>query len=169
MSTNDRTDNGVIDWARISYFCLLCIAGSFIAYFGQPLIHGNTEASGIIVNVFSILAGFLVTILTILGEPNFALGRSWRSTAVNKDNYYNRLYRHKSLFILYLVVLASVFASSLLMHKFPDSIFTIWLERFYLGCAVIAFGLSLKLPGRLMDLQMSRFNELVEQRKQKNG
>lgn len=122
-----------------------------------------------IVNVFSILAGFLVTIMTLLGEPMLFRGATWRSEAVKRSNVYRRLVRHKWLFILYLLVLGLIFISTLITKKFPDHYTVHWIERIYLGLATFAFCLSLTLPSRLMNLQLDRFDELVEAKKKSGG
>ena len=154
-----------IDWHRISFFTFSVAAGCAAGWFGQPLIHGNNEAIGVIVNVFSILAGFLVTIMTLLGEPSLFRGRTWRSDAVKKSNIYRRLARHKWLFITYLSVLGFVFVATLFAKRCPDCTAVIWLEHVYLGMATVAFIMSLALPHRLMSLQMARFEEMVESRR----
>lgn len=153
------------DSPRIIFFIVALILSALAGWFGQPLIHGNKEAIGVIVNVFSILAGFLVTIMTLLGEPSLFRGRSWRSEAVRRSNVYRRLVRHKWLFITYLSVLGLVFASTLITGKHPEHEAVIWLERIYLGLSALAFILSLVLPSRLMSLQLARFDELVDERK----
>ena len=159
-----------LDWKRISFFLVTVAIGFAAGWFGQPLVHGNSEASGVIVNVFSILAGFLVTIMTLLGEPSLFRGRTWRADEVRKSNVYRRLVRHKWLFITYLSVLGIVFLTTLIAKKYPDQQIVVWSERIYLGLATIAFILSLALPHRLMHLQMSRFEEMVEsRRKGKDG
>jgi len=153
------------DWNRIGFFTLSVASGCAAGWYGQPLIHGNNEAIGVIVNVFSILAGFLVTIMTLLGEPSLFRGNTWRSDAVKKSNVYRRLARHKWLFITYLSVLGFVFVATLLTKRDPDYFAVIWLERVYLGMATVAFIMSLALPHRLMNLQISRFEEMVESRR----
>ena len=154
-----------IDRGRLGFFTVILILGGLSGWFGQPLIHGNAEATGVIVNVFSILAGFLVTIMTLLGEPSLFRGRTWRADAVRKSNVYRRLVRHKWLFIGYLLVLGFVFLATLVAKKTPDAPMVVCLEKIYLGLATVAFLLSLTLPHRLMNLQMSRFEEMIESRK----
>lgn len=154
-----------IAWGRISFFVFSAAISCAAGWYGQPLIHGNNEASAVIVNVFSILAGFLVTIMTLLGEPSLFGGRTWRADAVRRSNVYRRLIRHKWLFITYLGVLGLIFASTLIANQNPDHRVVIWLERIYLSLAALAFVLSLILPGRLMELQLSRFDEMVETRR----
>ncbi len=154
-----------IDWKRNGYFAGSLAIGALAGWFGQPLIHDNNDASSVIVNVFSILAGFLITIMTLLGEPSLFRGRTWRADAVRKSNVYRRLVRHKYLFITYLVILGLVFVSTLIFKKYPQSNVVLWLERVYLALATIAFLMSLALPHRLMTLQLSRYDEMVESRR----
>lgn len=154
-----------MDWHRIGFFLGALGASGFAGWFGQPLIHDNSEAVGVIVNVFSILAGFLVTIMTLLGEPSLFRGRTWRADAVKRSNVYRRLIRHKWLFIAYLLVLGLVFVTTLVTKMYPEHVAVIWLERGYLSLATLAFIMSLILPSRLMNLQLARFDELLESRK----
>ncbi len=154
-----------IDWNRIGFFTFSVTSGLAAGWYGQPLIHGNNEAIGVIVNVFSILAGFLVTIMTLLGEPSLFRGKTWRSDAVKKSNVYRRLARHKWLFIIYLSVLGFVFVATLLTKHCPECLAVVWMERAYLAMATVAFIMSLALPHRLMNLQLARFDEMVECRR----
>lgn len=154
-----------IDWFRIFFFCICLGAGVLAGWLGQPYIHGNNDAIGVIVNVFSILAGFLVTLMTLLGDPGMYRGRTWRSDAAKKSSVYRRLIRHKWLFILYLSVLGLIFITTLIFKSAPDSSFVLWMERVYIGLAAVAFLLSLALPQRLMNLQLAKYEELIEIRR----
>jgi hypothetical protein len=154
-----------IDWIRIVFFIIAAALSVLAGMYGQPLIHGNADAIAVIVSVYSILAGFLVTVMTLLGEPGLFRGRTWRSEAVKRSNVYRRLVRHKWLFILYLLVLGLIFVSSLITNKTPDSDVVTWIERIYMALASLAFMLSLALPQRLMNIQLSRFDEMVNERK----
>lgn len=154
-----------IDWKRVAVFAVISTASILTGWHGQPLVHGNDEARSVIVNVFSILAGFLITVMTLLGEPGLYRGRTWRSDAVKRSNVYQRLVRHKWLFISYLVVLALVFATTIVAKRQPASELLKCLEASYLGFAAFAFCYSLLLPSRLLDLQLARFDELVESRR----
>jgi len=153
------------DWPRVGWFCVVVALSAWAGWWGQPWIHDNAEARGIIVDVFSILVGFLMTIMTLLGEPGLVRGRTWRSDAVKRPNFEQRLVRHKWLFVSYLAVLALAFMASLVIRHAPDSPLVASLERWYLGCAVFAFIYSVLLPFRLQRLQLERFDELVEARR----
>lgn len=154
-----------IDWKRIALFVAAILVSVLVGWLGQPFVHGNDEARGVVVNVFSILAGFLITVMTLLGEPGLYRGRTWRSDAVKRSNVYQRLVRHKWLFITYMLVLGLVFVTTIVAKRYPEDIAVIRLERIYLGLATMAFILSLMLPSRLMSLQLARFDELVESRR----
>ncbi|MCC3256149.1 hypothetical protein [Xanthomonas campestris] len=154
-----------VDWSRTGLFAAIAVFSAAIGWYGQPFIHGNEEARDVIVNVFSILAGFLITVMTLLGEPGLYRGRTWRSDAIKRSNVYQRLVRHKWLFISYLIVLALVFLTTIVTKRKPDGQQVACLEALYLGFATFAFIYSLMLPSRLLNLQLARFDELVESRR----
>ncbi|WP_093533093.1 hypothetical protein PWP89_15085 [Stenotrophomonas rhizophila] len=154
-----------VDWSRIGIFAATAVISVVIGCHGQPYVHGNDEARGVIVNVFSILAGFLITVMTLLGEPGLYRGRTWRSDAIKRSNVYQRLVRHKWLFISYLIVLALVFMTTIVAKREPDGRLVSCLEMLYLGFATFAFIYSLMLPSRLLNLQLARFDELVESKR----
>lgn len=154
-----------VDWDRIGRFAAIIFISAVVGWYGQPYVHGNAEARGVLVNVFSVLAGFLITVMTLLGEPGMYRGRTWRSDAVKRSNVYQRLVRHKWLFISYLTVLALVFVTTIVAKRGPNSREVEWLEGFYLGVATFAFIYSIMLPSRLLNLQLARFDELVESRR----
>ena len=154
-----------IDWKGAVTVLVALALSAAAGWFGQPFVHGNDEARGIIVNVFSILAGFLITVMTLLGEPGLYRGRTWRADAVKRTNVYRRLARHKWLFVIYLVVLGLVFCTSIVSRRYPDCIAVVRLEQTYLSFSAFAFIMSLLLPGRLMNLQLARFDELIAERR----
>lgn len=156
MASVSEFDFGRVCFVVVS-FVVACIGG----YFGQPFIHNNDLAIGVVVNVFSVLSGFLVTVMVLLGEPTLFTGLRRMEVASRRKNFYQGLARQKWLFILYMVVLGVLFSSALLSKGGGSGVVVTWLERVYLSLAVFAFILSLMLPHRLMSLQQARFDELV--------
>lgn len=152
---------------RIALIGIAAISGIAVGLYGQPLVHGNTEAVNIIVTTFSILAGFLVAIITILGDPGIMARASWRAGEVRRGEVYKRIVRQKWLFITYLLILGTALAASLLSKESP--FVSIILEHVYLGLAVFAFILSLGLPATLMAIQLGRLEELIETRRKQAG
>ena len=57
-----------IDWKRTAFISFAAVAGLIAGLFGQPFIHGNERAISVIVNVFSILAGFLLLTNGLFGD-----------------------------------------------------------------------------------------------------
>lgn len=148
------------DFGRVCFVAMSFVVACIGGYFGQPFIHNNDLAIGVIVNVFSVLSGFLVTVMVLLGEPTLFTGLGRMEVASRRKNFYQGLARQKWLFILYMMVLGVLFSSTLLSKGGGPGVVA-WLERVYLSLAVFAFILSLMLPHRLMSLQQARFDELV--------
>lgn len=149
-----------IAWTRLVFFGISVASGVVGAIFGQPLIHGNEMAINVIVTVFSILAGFLVAIMTMMGDPSTFSGRSWRANEKGREKIFNQLVRQKWMFILYLVTLGLVLAASLIGKILPD--WAICIEQVYLGTAITAFMLSLGLPSTLMKIQLAKHDEITK-------
>ncbi len=152
-----------VDWSKIRLAILASFLGALAAYYGQPLIHGNEQAINIIVTVFSVLAGFLVAIIAIVGDPVLLPPGTWRAAEMERGKLNKRLIRHKWLFTLYLITLAFIFSALLFKDKFPDVV--VWLERAFLFFGVFAFSLSMALPSALMKVQRERIDAVIEHRR----
>ena len=155
-----------LNFSYLFYGLTSVIAGVLVAMFGERLFSGNEEATQVIVTVFSILAGFLIAVMSLLGDQSIIPG-SWKMSEASKSQIRNKLTRHKWLFYLYLSTLAVIFVSTLLKKEFPD-----WnnkLERVYFGLATTAFLLSFRLPSSLMSVQMDRVEAVVGMRKKKSS
>lgn len=152
---------GIISGYRI-YGGGCVLAGAITYLWGHPLIDGNKDATSVIVTVFSILAGFLIAIMTLLGDQSVIPG-SWRISELKRRSIKVKLIRQKWLFYLYLMTLVLIFASSLVEKKYPEV--SDLLERIYFSCSVTAFLLSFRLPSTLMQVQMERVEAIVAARK----
>lgn len=155
-----------VDYAKIKYAAAVILYSGAGAYFGQPLIHGNDNAINIIVTVFSILAGFLVAIITIIGDPSSLPSGGWQRARLGSEVLYNRLTRHRLLFLLYLTTLLLIFVASLIKGKVI--ILDTWIERIYLFFSIAAFSLSFQLPTSLMNLHKERIEHEIESRRERD-
>lgn len=150
-------------------FIAFCFgSGAVCAYYGQTYVHDNSDAINIVITVFTVFAGFLVAIISILGDPSLLPDGAWQDAENRRENIHRRLIRHTYLFWLYLIIIGLVFLSSLL-KKAPstprmDSI-RYWIEYTYLTLGVAAFFLSLALPKMLMGIQRSRIDAEIDKRK----
>ena len=154
-----------IDWLRITLFIVIIGVSATAGWFGQPWIHDNSEIRSITVNVFSVLAGFIIAVMTFIGDPGLNRGRTWRSDEIHKRVVYNRLIRHQWLFITYLFVLMLVMMVAVVIKSHPNSLLTTNLERLYTGTTCLAFCYSFLLPCKLIKYQLERFDELIEMRR----
>ncbi|PKQ08610.1 MAG: hypothetical protein CVT73_06500 [Alphaproteobacteria bacterium HGW-Alphaproteobacteria-12] len=140
------------------YGAFSLLAGATASKYGLEFIHGNDKATDVIVTVFSILAGFLIAIMSLLGDASL-LPRSWKVTESQRQSIKSKLIRQKWLFYLYLLTLSVIFASSLFKKQWPEV--TMYLERAYFGLAVTAFLLSFRLPASLMAVQLDRVDAVI--------
>lgn len=138
------------------------LAGVLAFSFGHKLIDANQDATEVIVTVFSIMAGFLIAIMSLLGDQSVLPG-TWRIAATRRESIKAKLVRQKWLFYLYLLTLSIIFVASLIGAHNPTVVD--WLERTYFGLAVAAFILSFRLPSTLMAVQMERYDAVVGSRK----
>jgi hypothetical protein len=142
-----------VDFARVRFGSLSLILSVLVAYKFQPLIHHNTDALNTIVTVFSILAGFLVAVITIVGDGVLIGKASWRKDDAAINGVKRRLTRHKVMFQVYLSVLAMVFVIQLYGKNGPGIPLC---ESVMLFLATFAFIGSLTMPGQLFKERMKK-------------
>ncbi len=148
------------DWKRIALLCTAAIISAGVGYIFQPLISDNTEAISTIVTIFSILAGFLIALITLIAEPALSRAKDWTELQTLKPSIENKLTRQKLLFFLYLFTLGLALAMFLVPEA--ETQMLLWLERLFLGLAVFVFLVSFALPGSLMKIQMERYDSALE-------
>lgn len=152
-----------IDWAKIRFGVLSSICAGLISYIGRSLIHENYDAMNVLVTVFSILAGFLIAVISVLGDPSLFRDGSWRLAEIERKESVIRLTKHKWLFTLYLISLGIVFALFLIKDKQP--FISNILEILFLFFGSLSFIFSLQLPATLMRIQEEKIEREIEKRK----
>ncbi|MEK8086890.1 hypothetical protein WNB94_10755 [Aquabacterium sp. A3] len=152
-----------ISLAKVRLAVLSVILSALVSYFAQPMVHANDQAINVVVTVFSVLAGFLVAIIAIIGDPALLPPGSWRAAEMERDKLDGRIVRHKWLFIAYLITLGLIFSALVVSKNMPDA--TVWLERLFLFFGTFSFILSLQLPNVLMRVQRERIDAVIEHRR----
>ena len=153
--------------------CLVC--GVATAWLAQPYVHNNSDAKTTIVTVLTVLAGFMIAIITVLGDPAYIPDGSWRTVEIRRDNIENKIIRHAWLFVLYLISIAVLFVG-IIVSKIPRSdvwqpIHSSWkliekaIDWTYIVAGVTSFMLSFTLPFSLRKIQMERLRIEAERRK----
>jgi Mn2+/Fe2+ NRAMP family transporter len=159
--------NEHIDKLKIVFFAGALIVGAAAAYYGQPLIHNNEDAISLIATIFSILAGLLIGIVTLLSDPMLLPGATWRGAFVGKEVLTRRLRRHRLLFVVYLVTLVLILLALLVGDRSP--LFLIWLERLFVFFTTVGFIYSFTLPWALARIQEERLDAILLQRRREAG
>lgn len=152
-----------IDWDKVKFAACATLWSGIVSYLGQPLIHGNQDAINVIVTVFSILAGFLIAIITLIGDPKSMPAGSWQVARLGSERMYVRLHRQKWLFTTYLVTLLFIFISMVIKNEFP--VLRKGIEYTYMFLSSFACIMSFRLPSTLIELQKERIEQEIEARK----
>lgn len=147
--------SGNQDWWRLGKLAGAVIVSGAVGYFFQPMVANNTNAVNTVVTIFSILAGFLIAVITLIAEPTLKQAKNWQELQLMKKTVQRKLFRQKLLFFLYLITLGVALGTFLV----PDVQAELrrWLETVFLGLATFVFLASFELPGSLVKIQMERY------------
>jgi hypothetical protein len=151
-----------IDWTQVGLLLTAVALAALGGYFLQPLVTKNEAAINTVVTIFSILAGFLIAVITFIVEPALNGQKDWRELQANKRNVYSQLTRHRLLFYCYLFTLALALAMFLVPDTMPT--LSLWLERVFVGLSIFVLMASFRLPGSLMNLQMARYQAELDEK-----
>lgn len=154
---------------KFSFFVFSIIALSLVlTIFLHEKISGNKELLGLIANIFSILTGFLLLVITTSGETAVLAGKQSKSeNYANKKRFEIRFSRYMLLFYLYLTVLCLIFfyymllPSSCSLSDFdlpPHEWISSTLEFIICWLSIISFWCSFFIPMRLKKLYSEKIN-----------
>jgi hypothetical protein len=139
---------------------LVCAGVSGVAaFFGQPLVRENVDATLVMATVMTVFAGFLVAIIAVLGDPAMLPKGSWHAAEMHHDELEASVIRYTSLFYIYLLAIALLFGGVLLAKEPDGSVLAgikTWVERLYVFFGVFSFLLTLGLPRALGKIQLAR-------------
>ncbi len=151
--------------ARMFFLSLGLAGGAVTFYFSDPAVVGNTEALRILVTIFSILAGMLIAIVTLLGDPSALYAGSWRVASAHRRERLRVLARCEWLFYIYLCVITMAVIAALVVKFTPDNALAHWFERGALSLGVAALLWSFGLPRLIIKAQRDRLIEEVDRRR----
>ena len=151
-------------------FSVLC--GLASAYYIQPIVHNNSDASNLIVTVFTVFAGVSMALITAIGDPSLMPSGSWRAAENSREAINRQLIRQATLFCLYLFVIL-IFLTCYITkgaHQTPflDRIVK-RLEEAYLFFSTATFIVSLSLPLTMLKLQQRRLDLEIRKRQREAG
>lgn len=149
-----------IDWWRLAKLAFALGVSAYVGHQFQPMVANNPDAVNTVVTIFSILAGFLIAVITFIAEPTLQQATNWEELQHMKDTVRRKLFRQKLLFFLYLLTLGVALA----MYLTPPTMLEVLkiLQTCFLGLATFVFLASFSLPGSLMKIQMERYEAALE-------
>jgi uncharacterized membrane protein len=150
----------------------ICAIAGTGAYLGEPLVRDNSDAITILITVFTVFAGFLVAIITIVGDPALIPGGSWRIAEARRDDIESRLLRQMWLFVLYLIAIVLLFVGVLLREAAVETVslaIKVWIARAYLFFGFLSFIITFALPASLIELQRARIDAEIARRRNEVG
>ena len=147
----------------------------------QPFL--NQESLDVLVSIYSILAGFLIGVIALIGDPSSLPSGSWRIAEGAVGNIFRKLRSTKYLLQVYMLMLFFVFLYKLIAS--PEAIevikslsykvdflpyfcrIKIFMEKIILFLSFIAFFYSFALPNHLFNIQKKRVEQEIESRREK--
>lgn len=148
--------------AYVALLIMAATSGILSWKFLGTYVVNNEKAQDVLVNLFSILAGFIIAIMTLLGDAGLRTS-VWKKTRFDADASRRRLDRQQYLFWLYLVTLSVILMGRLLQSKMPA--LSADVQRVGFGLATTSLILSFALPVALRGAQVARMDAAVEKAK----
>lgn len=171
-------------YLRKTVYLLITVSGSAVfAVLFQPLL--TDKALDVLVNIYSILAGFLIGVIALIGDPSSLPSGSWRIAESATKNTFRKLRSTKNLLHIYLLTLFAIFSYKLFavpqtlsaIKKLPYGIgmgiipylpqVKSLFEIIILFLSFIAFSYSFTLPKSLFEIQKKRVEKEIESRRDK--
>jgi hypothetical protein len=81
-------------FGRILFFVTCAAVGAAVAWISQPYVHENSDATTVVVTVMTVLAGFMIAIITVLGDPASVPDGTWRTVEARRENIKSKIIRH---------------------------------------------------------------------------
>jgi len=148
------------DWGRVrGTAAAVIVSSAATAFFGSGLSN-EPDVLSFIATIFSILAGVLIAVISILGDPSMLLDQSWRHSYLSATETQRKIHRQTDIFIVYVVLLISLFAFMLVD---PTSRLYPYMQHATFFLTVLAFIASLTLPFSLRAIQKTRLDKAIDQ------
>ncbi|PHM60093.1 hypothetical protein [Xenorhabdus ishibashii] len=149
------------DFGYIATFIAIPVFAVIITYFFHDKIRYNKDLLNFVANMFSILTGFLLLVISTSGEVATATTNTSEENRYNNERKFKiRFQRYLFLFFIYLVVLCLIFIYYLtlpqgditkLINTKPEKI-TIILEPLICFFSIVAFSCSFFIPFKIKKL-----------------
>ena len=131
----------------------------------------SKESLQVLIRVFSILAGVLIAMIALNGDPIGLRSANWRIASAHRHQIKIRMRRYVLLFYVYLIFIALVFCTSLLseigMSSFARYSRICEILALSVGCGALVW--SFGIPGAIIKTHMERLDEAVQEQRESPG
>lgn len=151
-----------MDLKRIFAFLLVTAFSISIGIMYHPLLWKNDSAVNTIVTIFSILAGFLIAVITLIVDPILSSAKDVSQLRYMRSTIERKLFRHNALFTLYLLSLGLALA----MFITPDQQEQIKksIQCIFLSLSIFVLLMSFTLPFSLMRIQIEKYDAKINEK-----
>lgn len=156
------------DWRYIFFIFFFLLSSLIMTYFLHEKVRYNKDLLGLVANIFSILTGFLLLVITTSGDAaTLTDGMSRSQKFANKRKFEIRFSRYMMLFYLYLTVLCLIFFYYMLLpsgdaskaSSTKPSTVSIALEFIICWLSMIAFACSFFIPLKLKQIYSEKLRQ----------
>lgn len=141
----------------------------FLTKIGPPPVGTETTtALRIMTTIIAILAGFLMGVITMLGDTRGLFRGNWRIASAHRRENKGSLVRLLFFLYIYLVAISVAFAAALFDAYAPRSYCTAVVHHIALIAGAITLLWSFGLPAVLFRVQQERLADEVEYRKEQD-
>lgn len=149
--------------SRGIYITASAVASGFLAYYFPTALQQSDNALEGIISVFSILAGVLVAVMSIIGDPSMLLTGNWRLGHEHAKEIQKRISNYALLIALYVIVLIGVLILMMIKEAHVEGY--LWAFVIVQFGATLGLLLSIPLPFSLMAIQKDRMDQEIKRRK----
>lgn len=152
-----------IDFARLCIFLGGGVSAALTSWRLAPALSDSVDALAAAAGVCATFAGFIIAVLTILGDASALLPGSWRVVSIQTREIVGRFQRLQFIFAVFL---GASFSSILLLAVKDRS--TGWVDwASYINCFLVAYAffISFELPKALRSIHAERVAAIIESRK----
>lgn len=156
-------------WGRIGLGLLGLIVLAVLIYMGPASAPGKSDwALRMLATALSILAGILLAVITLLGDPGGLYLGNWRVASAHRRDIQRTLNRFMLLFWVYLLVIALALVTAIFEAYEPTAgteTWVRWVKHIALSGGCVALLWSFSLPVTIRNAQLGRLDREVEGRR----
>ncbi|HAE37681.1 MAG TPA: hypothetical protein DCG57_03460 [Candidatus Riflebacteria bacterium] len=158
-----HTENNKISWREALKGIVFIAFSALVSGWATPFLVSNKEAVSIIVTAFSILAGFLMGMVSFVTDPAGFYPGGWKILSKQKSIIETRLARQQALFYLYLTSILFIVLALCIENKCHLKSF---LEYGFVFLTSLSFIFSFSIPKWMKIYQIEKIDVLIQHRKE---